>query len=241
MASSRTVLRKSHDAILGPAAGPYTHVVEHNGVLYLSGLTAFGSPAQGEPIEAQAREIFRNLGAVAEAEGTSLQNLVKVTLYVTDLSRIAELRSALDDEIFRNLGAVAEAEGTSLQNLVKVIDLAASEFVARRRREFVALRSPQVTLYVTDLSRIAELRSALDDIYGDHVAASVVGSSPKVPMRECGALEAAMTPFQRPRITRRCHSSQVPASSLIRVAGLFSPDIHIEVEAIIARGTGDTS
>eukprot|EP00630_Chrysocystis_fragilis_P003451 CAMPEP_0197394980 /NCGR_PEP_ID=MMETSP1165-20131217/6271_1 /TAXON_ID=284809 /ORGANISM="Chrysocystis fragilis, Strain CCMP3189" /LENGTH=132 /DNA_ID=CAMNT_0042920723 /DNA_START=80 /DNA_END=478 /DNA_ORIENTATION=+ len=97
MASDAGVVRKRFDAILGPPLGPYSPVVVHANSLYFSGVTAFDTPAQGQAIEMQVVEIFRKIAAVAEAEGTSLRNLVKVTLFVSDLTRISELRKALYD------------------------------------------------------------------------------------------------------------------------------------------------
>ena len=77
--------------------GPYVHAVRHSDTLYLSGLTAFGSPAESGPIEDQAREVFRQMGVTASAHGTGLENLLKVTVFVTEMDRVDPLRAALFD------------------------------------------------------------------------------------------------------------------------------------------------
>jgi 2-iminobutanoate/2-iminopropanoate deaminase len=85
---------------LGEVKGPYVHAVRHGETLYISGLTAFGSAAQQAGIAEQAEEIFRQLHLIADAEGTSLHALLKVTIFVTSLSEIDALREVL----YRNFG-----------------------------------------------------------------------------------------------------------------------------------------
>jgi len=96
--------RKIYPA-LGDPVGPYVHAVKHGNVLYLSGLTAFGTDAQSDTIENQAKEIFRQIKEIADSEGSSLENIIKITLYVTDLSRMKELRHTLFDIYGENLPA----------------------------------------------------------------------------------------------------------------------------------------
>lgn len=88
--------RKNYTA-LAPAAGPYSHSVIHNNVLYTSGLSAFGGKAEGENIGAQARDIFAQLKVICKAHDTTLANLIKVTLFVSDMSEILLLREELFD------------------------------------------------------------------------------------------------------------------------------------------------
>lgn len=94
--SDTSVRRHNYQGLPIPA-GPYVHGVSHGNTLYLSGLTAFGTPAQSQGIAEQAREIFEQIAHAAGQEGVSLQQLVKVTLFVPDLSDITSLRSVLDE------------------------------------------------------------------------------------------------------------------------------------------------
>lgn len=86
--------RKNYPS-LGEVKGPYVHAVRHGETLYISGLTAFGSAAQQADIAAQAEEIFRQLRLIAAEEETSLHALLKVTIFVTSLENIDELRAVL--------------------------------------------------------------------------------------------------------------------------------------------------
>ena len=91
---SMNIERKNY-AELGEVLGPYTHSVIHQNTLYTSGLTAFGSSAQGEGIAAQARAISSQLNYISQKNNVTLKNLIKVTLFVSDLSDMESLRTTL--------------------------------------------------------------------------------------------------------------------------------------------------
>ncbi len=82
--------RKAHNAEAAPpAVGPYSHAVSANGFLYASGqlgLDPDGSGLVEGGVEAQARQALNNLAAVAEAGGSSLNDAVKVNVYLTDMA-----------------------------------------------------------------------------------------------------------------------------------------------------------
>ena len=88
------IQRKNYD-FLGDPVGPYVHSVKHEGVLYLSGLTAFGTSSQTGEIEDQAREIFGKIEQICKSENAGLDSILKITSFVTDMSRMAQLRDVL--------------------------------------------------------------------------------------------------------------------------------------------------
>jgi len=72
-----------------PAAiGPYSQAVKFNGVLYSSGQIAL--KANGEMIEndikKQTRQIFANLKAILEDNGTSFNEVIKINIFLTDMN-----------------------------------------------------------------------------------------------------------------------------------------------------------
>lgn len=82
-----------------PAAiGPYSQAVRAGDTVYFSGQIPL-DPASGEivagDITAQARRAFDNLKAVAEAAGGSLDDIVRVGLYVTDLGEFAQVNAVM--------------------------------------------------------------------------------------------------------------------------------------------------
>ncbi|WP_449555162.1 RidA family protein [Lelliottia amnigena] len=93
------VLRKNYPE-LGEIKAPYVHSVKHGQTLYISGLTAFGTPAQHKGIAEQAEEIFSQLRKIVSAEGADFSALLKVTIFITSFDEIEALRNVL----YRNYG-----------------------------------------------------------------------------------------------------------------------------------------
>jgi enamine deaminase RidA (YjgF/YER057c/UK114 family) len=82
---------------LGLPAGPYSHAVRHGQTVYTSGFTAFGTPSQAASAGLQVKEIFDQLQIIAARFGGSLKDFVKVTVFVTDMADLPEIRSVLAD------------------------------------------------------------------------------------------------------------------------------------------------
>jgi reactive intermediate/imine deaminase len=80
------------------AIGPYSQAVRAGDTVYLSGQVPF-DPATMQliagDIEAQARRVFENLKAVAEAAGGSLAQAVKLTIFLTDLASFARVNEVM--------------------------------------------------------------------------------------------------------------------------------------------------
>lgn len=84
-----------------PAAiGSYSQAVRCGDTVYLSGQIPL-DPATGDlvsgPVDAQIRRVFDNLVAVAKAAGGSLADVVKLTVYLTDLEHYAEVNRIMAD------------------------------------------------------------------------------------------------------------------------------------------------
>jgi 2-iminobutanoate/2-iminopropanoate deaminase len=80
-----------------PAAGPYSHAVVSNGLVFLSGQTPV-DPDTGKLIEGsigdQTRRCLDNLQIVAQAAGAQLTDAVRVGIYVTDISTFSDVNEA---------------------------------------------------------------------------------------------------------------------------------------------------
>jgi 2-iminobutanoate/2-iminopropanoate deaminase len=87
--------REPVTALSAPAAiGPYVHAVKAGGLLFCSGQIPL-DPESGElvgdtPAE-QARRCLENLRAVCEAAGATLDDAVRMTVYMTDLSAFGDV------------------------------------------------------------------------------------------------------------------------------------------------------
>ena len=80
------------------AIGPYSQAVRAGDTVYLSGQIPL-DPATMQlvsgDIEAEIRQVFENLKAVAEAAGGSLANAVKVNVFLTDLGHFAKVNEIM--------------------------------------------------------------------------------------------------------------------------------------------------
>lgn len=82
-----------------PAAiGPYSQAVRSGGWVFLSGQIPL-DPATGELVvgdtEASTRQVFRNLEAVCKAAGGSLEDVVRVGVYLADLNDFAAVNAVM--------------------------------------------------------------------------------------------------------------------------------------------------
>jgi len=80
-------------AMAPKAVGPYSQAVVYKNLLFISGqIGTF--PADGklpEEFAMQAKNAFYNLKAIAESAGSRLNRSLKVTVYLTDINRFAEM------------------------------------------------------------------------------------------------------------------------------------------------------
>jgi len=110
---SRQTIHSSHAP---QAIGPYSQAVRAGDTVYLSGQIPL-SPATMQlvsgDIEAEIRQVFENLKAVAVAAGGSLANAVKVNVFLTDLShftKVNEIMATYCTEPFPARAAVGVAQ-----------------------------------------------------------------------------------------------------------------------------------
>ncbi len=117
-----------------PAAiGTYSQAIDVNGLVFLSGQIPL-DPATMEVVdgdfEARARQVFDNLAAVAQAAGGSLDDVVKLTVFLTDLGNFATVNAVMEsyfNEPFPARAAVGVA------SLPKGVDVEADAILALAR------------------------------------------------------------------------------------------------------------
>lgn len=92
--SNKTVIQ-TPDA---PAAiGTYSQAVRVDNTVYLSGQIGLdpSNMTMVEGIEAQVNRVFQNLRAVADAAGGSLDDVVKLNIYLTDLAHFGKVNEIM--------------------------------------------------------------------------------------------------------------------------------------------------
>lgn len=76
--------------------GAYNQAILHNGVLYVSGQIAL-DPQSGEliltDIETETRRVLDNMGAILEAAGTNFGNVIKCSVFVSDIENFGRINT----------------------------------------------------------------------------------------------------------------------------------------------------
>ncbi|MGM9804706.1 MAG: RidA family protein [Muribaculaceae bacterium] len=80
-----------------PAAiGPYSQAIEVNGILFISGQIPI-NPATGEIVEGgiteQATQSFKNISAILNEAGYTFDNVVKTTVFLSDMADFAAMNA----------------------------------------------------------------------------------------------------------------------------------------------------
>jgi reactive intermediate/imine deaminase len=105
-ASQELVVRHLNPSAL-PAPNGYSHVVEVQGgrTLFLSGQIAIDKAGavvgQGD-LRAQTQQVFENLKAALGAAGATLDQVVKITVFMTDVSGLQVFREVRDGYFTKN-------------------------------------------------------------------------------------------------------------------------------------------
>lgn len=108
--------------------GPYSQGIIANGFFFSAG---FGpkDPATGAivagPVAEQTRQVLRNIRAVLAEHGLTLDDCVKITVHLADLSDFAEFNKAYA-EFFAEPYPVRTTVGSQLANFLVEIDVIAA-------------------------------------------------------------------------------------------------------------------
>jgi len=107
-----------HDAPSGPQPiGPYSIVTEANGFVFVSGMVAL-VPETGTAVEggvtAQSHQVMRNIGAVLGDVGLGYDDIVKTTIFVTDMADFAAVNEVYGEYVGESRPARSTIEVSAL-------------------------------------------------------------------------------------------------------------------------------
>ena len=107
-----------------PAAiGPYSQAIQANGMLYMSGQIAL-VPETGEVVdagvEAQTLRVLANMEGVLQAAGLTFADIVKTTVFLTDLKDFAVVNSIYGEKFTEQAPARSCVEVAGLPKGVKI-------------------------------------------------------------------------------------------------------------------------
>jgi reactive intermediate/imine deaminase len=112
------------------AIGTYSQAIQSGNFVFMSGQIPL-VPATMEIVagdfEARARQVFENLKAVAEAAGGTLDQIVKVSIFLTDLNDFATVNSVMEEYFSKPYPARA---AVGVASLPKGVDVEAEAILA---------------------------------------------------------------------------------------------------------------
>ncbi len=99
------------------AIGPYSQAVEDGGFVFTSGILPM-DPVTGEiysgDVQVQTELILNNLSAILKEAGCTLKNVVKTTVFMTDLTKFAEMNATYASFFTENPPARSTVQVTAL-------------------------------------------------------------------------------------------------------------------------------
>ncbi|MBX3268444.1 MAG: RidA family protein [Acidobacteria bacterium] len=105
------------------AIGPYSQAIVANGMVFCSGQIPI-DPATGEfvseDVSEQTEQVFRNLAAVLEAAGASLESVVKTTVFLADMNDFAAMNEVYGRYFVTNKPARATVQAARLPRDARV-------------------------------------------------------------------------------------------------------------------------
>ena len=107
-----------------PAAiGPYSQAIVHNGIAYLSGQIpldpATNTLVEGD-IEVQTERVFKNLTAVLVACGSSMEKVLKTTVFLKDMDDFPKMNEIYAKYLGESLPARSTVQAAKLPRDVKI-------------------------------------------------------------------------------------------------------------------------
>lgn len=98
------------------AIGSYSQAVVVGNLVFISGQIALNASGEflSHNIEQQIHQVFNNLTAVCEAANASLENIVKLTVYLTDLGDFNSVNTIMSEYIQEPYPARAAVEVSAL-------------------------------------------------------------------------------------------------------------------------------
>jgi 2-iminobutanoate/2-iminopropanoate deaminase len=111
--------------------GPYNQAIRHGNTLYVSGQIAI-NPVTGEldtsDIESETHQVMRNLLAILTEAGTTLENVIKCSVFVADMHQYSKI-NAVYAQYFNEDTAPAR-ELVEVANLPKFVNIEISLIAA---------------------------------------------------------------------------------------------------------------
>ena len=120
------IVRITSPQVSEPAPGTWSNCLVVNGIAYLAGMTAGGS--EGDEY-AQAKVIFAKIRHLVEAAGGSMADILKVTIFVTDITQREKVWQARREFFTGNFPASTLVQVAALANPSLKVEIEAVAYI----------------------------------------------------------------------------------------------------------------
>lgn len=103
--------------------GPYNQAVAVNGTLYISGqicLDAATGNLKNRDIQDETHQVMQNLKAILQEAGMDFSNVVKTTIFITDMNSFSEINEVYGKYFSGNFPARETVQVSALPKFVNV-------------------------------------------------------------------------------------------------------------------------
>lgn len=106
-----------------PPIGPYNQAIEVNGTLYIAGQVCI-DPATGnlknKDLQEETHQVMQNLKAILQEAGMSFDNVVKTTIFLTDMNRFGDVNEIYGKYFHGDFPARETVQVSALPKFVNV-------------------------------------------------------------------------------------------------------------------------
>jgi 2-iminobutanoate/2-iminopropanoate deaminase len=127
-----SIVRAISPEVPEPAPGTWSNCLVVNGIAYLAGMTARGADAADE--YTQSRAIFTKIRHLVEAAGGSMADIVKVTIFVTDIRQREKVWQARGEFFTGNFPASTLVQVAALADPSLKVEIEAVAHIGASKR-----------------------------------------------------------------------------------------------------------
>src|ERR1700732_2631821 len=131
-----SIVRATSPEVADPPAGTWSNCLVVDGVAYVAGMTARGSGQSGTAGDeyAQAKEIFGKIRHLVEAAGGTMADVVKITIFVTDITQREKVWQARREVFAGDFPAITRVQVAALAEPSVKVEIEAIAHIGAGKR-----------------------------------------------------------------------------------------------------------
>ena len=119
------MVKQIHSDVIHKSTAPYSQGISHGNTVYLAGQTAddVNGATVGDDIETQTKQTLSNVEQLLLEAGSSLENIVSATVYLTDMDKLGGFNEAYEEFLPDPKPARATVEVSGLPSSEALVEI----------------------------------------------------------------------------------------------------------------------